>query len=149
MPLELNDIINDARWTTAYIGNHSFEFAYRPTATSFRRQTELRRFVRRVDIEGANDFDEGKEMAQMLCDLVSDWDLEQGGKPIPINVESVQDLPSAIFDAVMTAIRHDREEDDNEKKVQSPTSGAGSGRAGNSAHARNGTTSSERRGTWA
>ena len=150
MPLDLDDIINDVRWVTAYIGDHSFEVAYRPSITSMKDRVELKRTMRRLQTEeGQIEIDESVVMAKMLCEMVAEWDLTRKGKVIPIDVETLQNLPDTIFTAVMEAIGRDAEDQREEKKVLSTISAAGLPQRARSESAQNGIPSSERRGTWA
>lgn len=150
MPLDLDDVLNDTRWVTAYIGDHSFRVAYRPSATSMRDRVELKRTMRRMQTEeGQDEIDESVVMAKMLCEMVAEWDLERKGQLIPIEVDTLRDLPDSIFSAIMTAIGEDAEAQREEKKVSSVTSAAGLPREAKLANAQNGIPSSERRGTWA
>lgn len=150
MPLELNDVLNDARWVQVQFGDHAFEVAYRPAATSMRRQSELKRTLRRMLAEGEEtDIDESVEMAKVICEMVSDWDLQRDSRPLPINIETVQDLPGVLFNAIMEAISQDSQAEREEKKVSNATSAAGLPRRVNSEPAQNGIPQSERRGSWA
>jgi hypothetical protein len=151
MPIELSELLSDERWVEVPIGESVLNVAYRPNATSLLRQAEIQRHIR--EMQGQSDADEvaqAQEMAKVFCEMVCDWDLTEQGKPLPVTPEIVAGrLPPLIFSAIMTAIGEDGRAQQEEKKVSSVTSDAGSLPKGKRVTARNGIPTSEPRGTWA
>jgi hypothetical protein len=150
MPLELEDVLSDVRWVTANYNGHEFEVAYRPAGTSLRRQSEWKRTLRQIQREGADsEIDESAEMAKLIVEMVAEWDLQRGGRPLPLTLDNVQDLPGGLFTAIMNAISGDAQSEPSEKKASSNRSAAGSRQTANSVNAQNGIPQSEPRNTWA
>ena len=91
-----------------------------------------------------------EQMGKLFCELVCDWDLVDGGKPLPLTPDIVAGrLPGPVFNAVMQAIGEDGRAEQEEKKALSATSVATSLPRGKRAKSRNGTRTSEQQNTWA
>lgn len=151
MPVELSDLLGNERWVEVDIDGVVLRAAYRPAATSLRRQAELQK--RRRQLQAQTDGDEVEltnEIGAIFCEMVSDWDLTSGGEPLPITPDVVTNaLPGAIFGAIMQAIGEDAQSAQEEKKQQNVTSAAGLPARAKSASVLNGTSRSAPRSTWA
>ncbi len=150
MPVELSDLLSNKRWVEVPVGEHVMRVAYKPGTTSLRRQAQLQRQMR--ELQAAEDTDEEsmvENVAQVFCEIVCDWDLTENGRPLPVNVVTVGNLPGIVYNAIMDAINADGGSSAEEKKAQKVTSAAGSAQEGKSVPVLNGLPSSEMRGTWA
>jgi len=150
MPVELSDLLSNKRWIGVEMGGHVISVAYRPGATSLRRQAELQRQMRQL--QAAENVDEVvivDSVASVFCEIVCDWDLTENGRSLPVNAESVGNLPGIIYNAIMDAINSDGKTQDDEKKRLNATSVAGLPHEVKQVPALNGIPFSEPRGTWA
>lgn len=151
MPVELSDLLGNERWVEVEVNGVAFHVAYRPAATSLRRQAELQK--RRRQLQAQDDGDEVEqtnEVGAIFCEMISNWDLTSSGEPLPITPDVVTSaLPGAIFSAIMQAVGEDAQSAQEEKKQQSATSAAGLPARAKSASVPNGTTRSVPRSTWA
>lgn len=151
MPVELGELLGNERWVEVQMGDVSFHVAYRPGATSLRRQAEIQRQVRQMQTIGdVDEVAQAEEMGKLFCEMVCDWDLTDGGKTLPLTPEVVTGrLPGPVFNAILVAVGEDGRAEQEEKKALSATSGATSSRKGKRETVQNGTHTSEPRGTWA
>jgi hypothetical protein len=150
MPVELSDLLSNRRWVGVDVMGHTIQVAYRPGATSLKRQAQLEREMRQL--QKADEMDEEEVIlrtGKVFCEIVCDWDLTRNGHPIPLSPEEVIDLPGMVINSIMQAVQADGQRSADEKKLSSVTSGVGSTPKGNLAPAQNGIPSSEARGTWA
>jgi hypothetical protein len=83
--------------------------------------------------------------------MICNWDLEDKGKPLPITPDVVDTfcLPGLSSTPSWRRLAGYAQREQDEKKLSNVTSDAGSPRAGKRENARNGTSPSERRATWA
>lgn len=150
MPVELSELLGNQRWVDVTVGDVTFSVAYRPGATSLKRQAELQRLVRELNTDSELDeVEQVEQMGEIFCEMVCGWDLTRQGQPIPVTPETALALPGLIFNAILEAVGQDGAAQGEEKKALSATSGAGSSKKAKRGNARNGTQSSGRRGTWA
>lgn len=150
MPVELSDLLSDERWVEVEMSGHTFNVAYRPGSMSLLRQAEMQKRIRLLEAQEVADEMEMVDFAsEAFCEMVCAWDLVRKGEPLPLTPEVVARLESAIVDAIRDAIGEDAQRVQNEKKASNAISDAISPRADRRAKAQNGTSSSERRATWA
>jgi hypothetical protein len=129
MPIKLSDLVAQQRWITVDISGVDIKVAYAPNRITLRRAEELSRLVDRVGSDDSLSYAE--EMARMVCDLVSEWDIAgDDGKPYPITVEALKDFPSNILTKISAAISADIDVDAGEKKAPGPNSGGSFSRTG-------------------
>lgn len=151
MPVELSDLLGNERWVPVEVNGVVFQVAYRPAATSLRRQAELQRRRRQLQAqENADEVEQMQEIGVIFCEMISNWDLTSGGVPLSITPDVVTSaLPGAIFNAIMQAIGEDAQSAQEEKKRLSATSGAGLPTTAKLGNVPNGTMPSAPRATWA
>jgi hypothetical protein len=138
MPIKLSEIVAQERWLTVDVGGVEIQVAYRPNNISLRRSNELNQLLN--SFETNPDIDVGRETARMFCDLVGNWDIvDDKGKPLPITVDSLLDIPARLIMTILAAVNADVEELESEKKASSETFADGSTQKGSLAPARNGT----------
>lgn len=147
---DLNEIVADERWIPVEIWRHTIMVAYRPGKTSLQRQAEIQREMREMQADPeVDEVEAARRGAEILCELVSDWDLTDNGRPVPLTSDALMRVPGPFFYAIMGAIGSDGENIANEKKASKSNSAAGSRQGGKQAPAQAGIPSSEPRGTWA
>lgn len=147
---DLSALLANKRWVDCDADGFEFKVAYRPGMTSLKRQAELQRELR--SLQSATDMDELEavtRVAQVMVEMVCDWDLTNEGQPIPITVGTIIELPNVIYNAIQQGINDDGKVTAEEKKASLPTSVATSMKAERSAVAQNGIPQLEQRGTWA
>lgn len=151
MPVELSDLLGDERWVAVQVGNATFNVAYRPSATSLRRQAELQKRQRVLaNSSTLDEVEQANEIGAIFCEMISAWDLVDGGVPLPLTPEVVtRTLPGAVFEAIMAAVGADGKAAQEEKKVLSATSGAGLPPRDKLASAPNGMHPSAPQSSWA
>jgi len=149
MPVELSDLLGNERWVNVEVYDTVIRIAYRPSATSMRRQAELQRISRQLGAENTDEMAQVEQVAQVFCQMVTNWDLTRQGQPLPITIDIVLDLPAEMFNAMITAVGNDAQTQREEKKLLSVTSAAGLPREAQLANVQNGISPSEPRGTWA
>jgi hypothetical protein len=150
MPVELSELLGNERWIDVEVGQVVFSVAYRPGATSLMRQADIQRQIREMSAQDMDEVTQAKQSGKLFCEMVCGWDLEDGGKPLPLTPDVVAGrLPGSVFNAILAAISEDGRAQQEEKKVLSVTSDAGLVVRGKRANTRNGTPISEPRGTWA
>lgn len=148
---ELSALLANKRWVEAEFNDIVFKVAYRPGSMSMVAQADLQaKLTALQDNQGISLREQMLRVGALFCEIVCDWDLTDGGVPLPINVDMVAKiLPgAAIFDA-LGAVINDGAADKEEKKVQSVRSAAGLPVEAKLAVAQNGIQSSKEPGTWA
>lgn len=150
MPVELSELLNNERWIDVEVMGVTLRVAYRPTATSLKRQAQVQKRMRELSQADIDEEAQVKEAAALFCEMISDWDLTERGAPLPISPDVVAGrLPGIVVNTIMHAVGEDAQQQQQEKKVSSATSGVGLPPGGKRASVPNGTTPSEPRGTWA
>ena len=151
MPTELSELLGNERWIEVQTDVANFNIAYRPSSATLIRQAKMQ--VRLAQMENLAENDPvaaATEMGDIVCDVVSNWDLEDDGEPVPLTPEVVAGLlPAWAFWAIINTIAAEGRAQEEEKKALSVTSDAILPRTGKRAKSQNGTRTSERRGTWA
>ncbi|MDP9439666.1 MAG: hypothetical protein M3P49_13165 [Actinomycetota bacterium] len=100
MSLDVKDLAREVSTATVELpdGRGSFEVQYRPNVVT----TKWVKGMRKAETEQ----DEAKLTGELIK-LLEDWDLTTGGKKLPVNEETFDELPiwltSAIIKAVMQA----------------------------------------------
>lgn len=150
MPVELSELLNNERWIDVEVMGVTIRVAYRPTATSLKRQAQIQKRMRELGREDIDEEVQVREAATLFCEMISGWDLTEQGVPLPISPDVVAGrLPGVVVNTVMHAVGEDAQQQQLEKKASSATSGVGLPPGGKRASAPNGITPSEPRGTWA
>lgn len=137
MPVTLSDLQRDERELDVQIGEATLHIVYRPSGITPVVEEELRQAQR--------DERTGGMLAGLLVSILVSWDLlpEPDAEPLPIDEETLRELPMRFLAQLVTAIGEDSSAD----PLQSERSAAGSPRKGPSASRRTGTSSSARAGT--
>jgi hypothetical protein len=152
MAFELNDLLSNQKWVPVEYGGEVLNVAYRPVATSMRKQAELQQAFKNMQkaaAEGESELVQVDRAAALFCEIVSGWDMTMHGQPIPVTAETASLLPQTLFTAIMDAVLGDGKEAQEEKKESKLISAAGSPQEGEWETSLNGTRSLEPRGTWA
>jgi len=151
MPVELSDLLGNERWVEVQVAGGTFNIAYRPESTSLYRQAELNKRMRLLQAQtDADELEQTDEIGTIFCEVVSNWDLTDGGRPLPLTPQvATRGIPGPWFNAIMEAISNDRDASQEEKKVSSVRSAAGFPREARPENVQNGIPQSERHGTWA
>lgn len=98
MPISLSHIKNDKRSVDLEYSGDSVHIVYRPSELTPTVMAEMREAN-----EDGNDY----FTVDVLCKLLTEWDVMDGEKPLPIVHETLKDLPSAFLSALLTACTED------------------------------------------
>lgn len=148
---DLSELLANECWVEVGVDGGTFQVAYRPSATSLSEQAKLMKRIRELQTrEDIDEEDAAREMAEVVCKVVVNWDLTDGGEPLEITPYTVANaIPGAWIDPIMQAVGNDRTRAQEEKKQLNANSGAISNSRGKQEAARNGTRSSKTQSTWA
>lgn len=97
--LSLSDIIEDAATIEVPIGENTLELTYKPS--EFTPEQE-QRFVAKQKGEVKSD-----ALVQWVVDLVTEWQLWDGDRRIPVTTEELSKLPLSFIGDVIMGIAED------------------------------------------
>lgn len=108
MPIKLAEIANQTKTIDVTFpgADGTLSVTYRPNKVTPRQEAAFAQAIRRAerDEEGAEPV--GDLVLEMLSVVMLRWDLEgEDGQTVPLTVETLRDVPSAIVTRVMEAIR--------------------------------------------
>jgi hypothetical protein len=99
MPLDLSDLKAKTRAVSVQYEGETINITYRPQAVNPEYQSMVGKTIK------GNVENQSEAWERMLA-VMADWDIVDGGKPLPINRETLGMLPTnllgAIFDAIIT-----------------------------------------------
>lgn len=96
MPISLNSLKNDKRAISGEYFGDTFNVTYRPSGLTPAVESELQ--------ESANN----DVLMGILCELIEKWDiLDEAGDPLPIEIDVMRQLPSALLGHIIQACRED------------------------------------------
>lgn len=97
--MRLSEIYSQVKTITVPVGTGTLQVTYRPQAITPEMVDRMN------DTRGATP---GEAIATCVVDLVSSWDLtSDDGKPYPITLESVRQLPIAFLAEITKAVTAD------------------------------------------
>ena len=100
MPVSISHLVRDRRTVTIPIGDESLMVTYRPSGFTSETEARLRQY--------ANNQRGGAALVALLVDTLVEWDLlDESGKPLPINVKTLNGLPTLFLGQVVQAISKD------------------------------------------
>jgi hypothetical protein len=68
-------------------------------------------------MQDSDEVAQARQSGKLFCEMISDWDLEDGGKPLPLTPQVVAErLPRPVFNAILAAISEDGRAQQEEKK---------------------------------
>lgn len=110
MPLDLKAYKSKTRTVTVPVGEESIVFSYFPAVFTPNRQKEMSRLKE----------DDADLMAKYLKPLLSDWDLTDEGKKVPITTEGIGSLSFELLNLIFQGIVDDvtlKAKDPNDRKA--------------------------------
>lgn len=123
MPVELQHIVRDERTITIQVSNQEAQVTYRPGA-----MTPI------LEMALAESRYAPEAVAEIVSELVIDWEVFQNGERVPTDMDTLMKLPSELVAETFRAISEDlsnrREERKNSEDGSPQTASKGNRRGG-------------------
>ncbi len=100
MPVRVGNLVRDRRTVTIPVGDESLTITYKPSGITPETEDRLREYA--ADQRG------GAMLVALLADCLVEWDLlDDRGKPLPVNAETLRQLPMVFLTQLVQAITED------------------------------------------
>lgn len=104
MPIDLAKVSQKQVKLVIDIDGEKLNLEYRPRVITPKLQVEMAEIV-------------GPDLHHLLARMICSWDLESGGKPVKLSVDSLATVPLDILNACLTAIMADMRPNSNSPAV--------------------------------
>ncbi len=100
MGVRISSLVANKRTITISVGDNALNITYRPGGITPETEDRLRGY--------ADEQRGGAALVALLADCLVEWDLlDDKGKPLPVNVETLRRLPVVFLGRIATAMTED------------------------------------------